>query len=245
MTNLLEDLWTQVKKTPDGKGVMFTDQDVEFLWHCGFVDTQQVPFSQWAAFFAPFFNKEAGVYALGRANFMLIEDFRYKGPIKEPFDFRRINEGFYTDQGLDELFDLGIKPSVEVGRKELDAFITEIKRTFRDKNKLIHMDEACKERIGTFMSAHPSPLRRLELIMEARAAGIELNPDMFKYEVSGVSAVTAMQASAFSMRPSTMAVSRKEALGKVTQAKAKPAEKAAPDSTPLHKIRRSPRGTRG
>lgn len=245
MTKLLEDLWDGVKKTPDGKSVMFTDQDVEFLWHCGFVDTQQVPFSQWAAFFAPFFNKDAKVYLLGRANFMLIEDFRYKGPIREPFDFRKINEGYYTDQGLDELFELGIGPSVDVPRKEFDAFITDIKKTFRDKNKLIRVDEPCKKKIGDFMAAHPSPLRRLELIMEAKEAGVSISPDSFKYEVSGVNAVTAMQSSAFSMRPSSVAVSRKEALGKVTQAKAKPTDKTSDDATPLHKIRRSPRGTRG
>jgi hypothetical protein len=176
---------------------------------------------------------------------MLIEEFRYKGPIREPFDFRQINEGFYTDQGLGELFELGIGPSIEAPRKEFDAFITEVKKTFCGKDNLIRVDAACKEKIGAFMNAHPSPLRRLELIMEARAAGIELNPDMFKYQVSGVNAVTAMQASAFSMRPSTVAVSKREALGKVTQAKAKPADQSAPDSTPLHKIRRSPRGTRG
>lgn len=245
MTNLLEELWAQVQKTPDGKGVMFTDQDVEFLWHCGFVDTQQVPFSQWAGYFAPFLNKEAKVYVLGRASFMLIEDFRYKGPIREPFDFHKINDGYYTDQGLDELFELGIGPSVEAPRKEFDAFITDIKKTFRGKDKLIRMDAACKEKIGAFMDAHPSPLRRLELIMDAKEKGIQLNPDLFSYQVSGVNAVTAMQSSAFSMRPSTMAASRKEALGKVTQSKAKPAEKPAANTTPLHKLRRSPRGTRG
>lgn len=245
MSKLLDDLWANVKKTPDGKGVMFTDQDVEFLWHCGFVDTQQVPFSQWAAFFAPFYNKDAKVYVLSKTNFLLIEDFRYKGPIREPFDYRKINDGYYTDQGLDELFELGVGPSIEVPRKEFDAFIANIKTTFRDSNKLIRVDKACKEAIGTFMNAYPSPLRRLELIMEARDAGVELKADMFKYDVSGVNAVTAMQSSAFSMRPSSLATSKKEALGKVTQSKAKPAEKVTADTTPLHKLRRSPRGTRG
>lgn len=245
MTKLLQDLWSEVKKTPDGKNIMFTDQDVEFLWHCGFVDTEQVPFSQWAAFFAPFFNKDAKVYVLSKPNFLLIEDFRYKGPIREPFDYHKINDGYYTDQGLDELFQLGIGPSVEVPRKEFDAFIADIKKTFREKNKLIRMDKTCKQKIGAFMDAHPSPLRRLELIMEAKDEGIELNPDTFKYEVSGVNAVTAMQASAFSIRPSSMAMSKKEALSKVTQTKAKPAEKVGDNATPLHKIRRSPRGTRG
>jgi hypothetical protein len=246
MKNLMEDLWSQINKTPDGKGIILTDVDVEYLWHCGFIDTRQVPFAQWASFFAPFLTEVKGVYVLNRANFKLIEDFRYKGPVREPFDFQKINEGFYTDQGLDELFELGVGPSAEAGKDEVSGFIAALKKEFRSKDNLIHMNAACKKKIGVWMDAHPSPLRRLELIMEAKSEGKTLDPKLFQFKTSGVDAVNAMQANVFSTRPSTLAVSKKEALSKVTQTKAKKGSDVATDKgTPLHKLRRSPRGTRG
>lgn len=245
MKNLMETLWNQIQKTPDGKGVLLTDTDIEYLWHCGFIDTAQVPFSQWAAFFAPFAAATKGTYILTRTNFKLIEDFRYKGPVREPFDYNKINEGFYTDQGLEELFELGVGPSVEASPEEIADFIAQYKTEFRGQDKLIRMDKAGKAKIGNWMDAHPSPLRRLELIMEAKTEGKALDPKLFQFKTSGVDAVTAMQTTAFSMRPSSVAVSQKEALGKVTQSKAKTGTVAADKTTPLHKLRRSPRGTRG
>lgn len=245
MKNLMEDLWDQIKKTPDGRGVILTDVDVEYLWHCGFIDTRQVPFAQWAAFFAPFLTEVKGVYVLDKGNFKLIEEFRYKGPIREPFDSQKINEGFYTDQGLDELFELGVGPSVESSNEDRATFIAALKKEFRDKDNLIRMDNACKQRIAEWMDAHPSPLRRLELIMEAKAEGRVLDPKLFQFKTAGIDAVNAMQVSVFSMRPSTVAVSKKEALGKVTQTKAKKGSVESDKTTPLHKLRRSPRGTRG
>lgn len=245
MKNMMTDLWDQVQKSPDGTAVWFTDEDIEFLWHCGFVDTQQVPFSQWAAFFLPFLDKASKVYSLSKSQFMMIEDFRYKGPIREPFDYHKINEGLYTDQGLEDLFALGVGPSVEAPAAEIATFVDQLKQEFREKDRLIRVNNLGKEKIGQWMDAHPSPLRRLELIMESRASGKGLDPKLFQYQVSGNDAVAAMQASAFSMRPGTVAVSKKEALGKVTQTKAKKSKSDAADTTPLHKIRRSPRGTRG
>lgn len=245
MKNLMEDLWGQIKKTPDGKGVILTDVDMEYLWHCGFIDTRQVPFAQWAAFFTPFTVDVKGVYVLDKNNFKLIEEFRYKGPIREPFDAKKINEGAYTDQGLDELFELGVGPSVEASTEDCDAFISALKTEFRGKDKLIHMNSASKKKIGDWMDAHPSPLRRLELIMEAKAEGRVLDPKLFQFKTSGIDAINAMQVSVFSMRPSTVAVSKKEALGKVTQTKAKKGSVESDKTTPLHKLRRSPRGTRG
>lgn len=244
MKKLMAELWDQVQKTPDGSGVMFTDKDIEFLWHCGFVDTQQVPFAQWAAFFVPFLHPDAKVYVLSRANFMLIEDFRYKGPIREPFDYRKINEGHYTEQGLDELFNLGVGPSIEATPQELAAFVAEIKKMRRDKNNLIRMDHACKQKIGQFMESHPSPLRRLELIMSAKAGGVALSPESFRFQEKGFDAVASMQASAFSVRPSTVAVAKTESLDKIRQSKEKPAAGSDKDTVPLHKIRRNPQGTR-
>lgn len=246
MKNLMETLWDQIKKTPDGKGVILTDVDIEYLWHCGFIDTRQVPFAQWAAFFAAFTVETKGVYVLSKANFKLIEDFRYKGPIREPFDHHKINEGFYTDQGLDELFELGIAPSVEARSEETAEFVAAFKKEFRDKDNLIRIDKVAKKKIGDWMDAHPSPLRRLELIMEAKSEGRPMDPKLFQFKTAGVDAINAMQVSVFSTRPSTIAVSKREALGKVTQTKAKKGSDVAPDKgTPLHKLSRSPRGTRG
>ncbi len=245
--SMMEALWDSVDKTPDGKGIILTDTDIEYLWHCGFIDTRQVPFAQWAAFFTAFVTEYKGIYILTRPNFLLIEDFRYKGPIREPFDFHKINEGYYTDQGLDELFELGIGPSVETPEGELKKFVTALKRDFRDKNKLIRMDATCKKKVGAWMDQYPSPLRRLELITDAKVKKKTLDTKLFQFSSRGVDAINAMQASVFSMRPSTVAVAKKEALGKVTQSKGKKKglEDASAKTTPLHKLRRSPRGTRG
>lgn len=246
MTTLMETLWDQIKKTPDGKSILMTDTDIEYLWHCGFIDTQQVPFPQWAAFFSPFITDYKGVYQLSQKDFKLIEEFRYKGPIRDPFDFHKINEGLYTDQGFDELFELGVGLSVEASKSEVSEFMTQFKKEFRENN-LIRMNAVGKTKIGQWMDEHPSPLRRLELIMEAKVSGKALDPKLFQFDSAGVDAVSAMQMSAFSMRPGSVALAQKESLGKVTQAKAKKKglEDESAKTTPLHKLRRSPKGTRG
>lgn len=245
MTHVMAKLWAQVQKSPDGKWVWFTDRDIEFLWHCGFVDTRQVPFTQWAGFFLPFLDKASRVYSLNKTHFMLIEDFRYKGPIREPFDFHKINEGHYTDQGLGELFELGVGPSVEATAAEIADFVARLQEKFRDTNKLIRVDRACKEAIGLWMDEHPSPLRRLELIMASQKGNAALNPKLFQYELHGTEAVHSMQMSAFSMRPGSVALSQKESLGKLTQSKPQKNKSDTVSTTPLHKLRRSPKGTRG
>jgi len=240
--SLMEYLWDHVNKDVSGESVFFNDNDIEFLWHCGFIDTLNVPFAQWAAFFVPYKDSDTGAYLLDRTNFMLIEDLRYKGPIKEPFDFKRINEGFYTDQGLDELFELGVAPSVEATTDELKQFVATLKKDFRE-NKMIRVDKACKERIGQWMDEHPSPLRRLELIMDAGKTGKQVNPELIKFTPKGADPVAAMQVSVFSMRPGSVAQTKKEALKGITQTKEKKGADTK-DTVSLKSIRRNPKGTR-
>jgi hypothetical protein len=241
----MEYLWDHVKKDTSGERVFFNDNDIEFLWHCGFIDTKAVPFTQWAAFFVPYKDAETGAYLLNRSDFLLIEDFRYKGPVREPFDPHRINEGYYTDQGLDELFEWGVGPSVEAPQNDVQTFIAGLKKKFWDAgHKLVRIDKACKAEVGKWMDAHPSPLRRLELIMESKSSGKKLDPKLISFTAKGTDPVAALQASAFSLRPGSVAQGKRESLGKVTQVKEKKGAKA-PDTTPLHKIRRDPRGTRG
>lgn len=163
--HIMETIWDNLPKTADGFHVDFADGDLELIWWNGFVDTIKFPMAAWIKAFEPH-KQPNGDYLLTREEFLEKEKFRYTGEIKIPFDPLLINEGMYTEEGLQELIDKSIAPSCVKTPAELKEFFDGFKEKYR-KGKLIRVDMKAKREINELIYWHPSPLRRLELLFDA------------------------------------------------------------------------------
>ncbi len=251
--NVMEYLWETLAKTSDGKRIRYSAVDVEELWRMGFVDTQLVSLAEWKAVFEPH-RKADGSYEVGKGDFLALDRYRYKGEIRIPFDAMQINEGKYTDEGLDDLIAASIAPSCGMGSDKLKSFFDDLKNEFRDAGGLIEIRGTAKERIRALLDAHPSPLRNLELLLDRM---IESGEDALFAEGMEVDAVTMQaarevqhQASSFSTTPTTRAETKASGLRALEKSrKKKAAEVPSPgdekEKVDLGKLKRSKRRMRG
>lgn len=245
--DVMEYLWDTLDKTPDGNSIRYTQQDVEQLWQLGFVDTEKYGLDEWMAVFEPY-RQADGSFVLSRDEFLSLDRYRYTGEIRIPFDAMRINEGRYTDEGLDDLVEASIAPSCSLPPDKLEAFFDAIKKDFRDKDNLIEIRKPAKERIKALLDAHSSPLRNLELIFDHMIAtsGEDLSREIEAADVEIATVEAARQVSSFSTQPASRSEAEARRLKGIEKAKEKKPHPAREKPTvELKKIKRSRKGTRG
>lgn len=247
--DIMENLWHSMPKTDDGEHLKFTAGEVEQLWMLGFVDAERVSLDGWKNIMNEF-RQADGFYILSKPEFFSLDQYRYKGEIHVPFDAMVINEGRYTDDGLDDLVSASIAPSCGLPVEKIGEFFTQLKKDFRGPDGLIIIRKPAKERIKALLDAYPSPLRNLELLLD----------EMFRNrnETGNFSSLPAepaaqaplspkVQTSNFTTTPTSKAEARAQELKKLTQSKKTETEEIDDDGKPkvmLKNIIRSRRGMR-
>ena len=249
--NVMEFLWEQLPKNEADK-LCYTQDDVDGLWHMGFVDTVQYPLSVWRSQFEPY-RQQDDTFELDKASFLALDSFRYTGEIRVPFDADLINEGKYTDEGVRELFELSIAPSSSLSSEDLEQFLADFIERFRDANGLIKICKPAKKEIAEFIAANPSPLHNLESILDKmleEGTDEEIEAQLDERDTARATTEVARQVSKFSTAPITKTEEHAKKLSSLEKTKKKPAAKPAKaakekPSTELKKIRRSRKGMRG
>jgi hypothetical protein len=246
--DVMEYLWDTLDKAEDGLHIRYTSSDIEQLWLMGFVDTAQHSLEAWKAAFEPH-RQPDGDFLISRDAFLALDRFRYRGEIRIPFDPMLINEGMYTDEGLDDLVNASIAPSCRLPREKLQEFFETLKRDFREPNRLILIARPAKERIKTLLDANPSPLRNLELLLDQMLAtrGAEIGEEIDRAEIDAATMKAAMQTSSFSAQPATQTEAKAKGLQALQKSLKRPAaaEVEGTPKTELKRIRRSRKGMRG
>ncbi|MFH1874947.1 MAG: hypothetical protein ABH859_07175 [Pseudomonadota bacterium] len=235
-----------MQKTPDGKNVRYNHADIEMLWYMGFVDTEQYPLATWKDVFEPFRQKD-GTFLIGKKSFLELDKYRYKGEIHIPFDAMLINEGLYTDEGLNELIEASIEPSVMIAQADFEAFWEQLKKDFRNPKGLIKIGPDAKIRIRSLIEKHPSPLRNLEISFDQMlrsGQGADLEQKFEGAKDSMATAQAAMEASTFVQGAAHRTQASAQALKNLQKAKEKQSVDDK-DSLELKRIRRSRKGMRG
>ncbi len=252
--NGMELFWDRLPKRPDDDHITLSQEDIDAMWESGIVDTKQYPITAWRDAF-DVHRQADGTYVLSKEEFLSKETYRYKGEIMVPFDAMQINEGKYTDEGLNELFDASIAPSSSLSPAEIKKFLDDLKTLFREPNGLVKIGKEAKAQIRDMIEANPSPLRKLELTFDALinaqvSKGLPEGPGEFvavsQHELSP-EAIAKVQVSSFSMQPNNIGEEKWRALGKIEK-RSKKAEKASIQdkaSTTIKKAKRSRKGLRG
>lgn len=247
MFDVMEYLWEKLDKTPDGR-IRYSVNDIEALWIMGFVDAQKYPMAQWKGVFEPF-RAPDGSYFLEKDAFLSLDKYRYKGEIHIPFDAMKINEGFYTDEGLQELIDASIAPSSCMPPDRLRAFFAELKELFRAPDGLIKIGRDAKLKIRDLIDKNPSPIRNLEILFDQmlRAGDNKgLEDQIASAQTERVTAQAALEASSFAATPITKAEASAKGLKGIEKARRKTsATRTGGEGVALKKIRRSRKGMRG
>jgi len=254
--NGMEIIWLEIENKPDENHAIITSAELEAMWQVGLIDTSRFPMDVWKAAFEGY-KRPDGTYFISRDDFLAKEPYRYKGEIMVPLDAMAINEGFYTEEGLKELFDMSVAPSCGLSRAELGKFFDELKSRHKDERGLIKIEKTAKLEIKKLLDEAPSPLRRLELFFDYLIKNPELfmnqNPEGHSESlkmgaVVSPSQIARLQASSFSMRPSDTASEKREALGAIEKRRTKPpaTDSVAKDaSVEVSKVKRSRKGIRG
>ena len=241
-------LWETLQKTEDGEHIRYSLHDVDVLWHMGFVDTERVSIKQWRAAFDEY-RQSGGGFLLNKGGFLSLDQYRYKGELHIPFDALQINEGQYTDKGLQELFDASIVPSSSLSTAEMTQFVQKLKEDFRQTNGLVMIAAAAKRRVKKLLDEKPSPLRNLELLFDqmiSQGSTADASAQVADATARSVAQRIAQETSSFTTAPTSKGEAMASQLQKLT--KARP-QKLASDpkkkTTELKKIRRSRKGLRG
>lgn len=244
----MEFIWTQMHKAPDAGHITLTQNDIDALWFCGFVDTGRHPLASWRAAFDGHRGPD-GHYVLSETDFLSKDHYRYQGEIHVPFDALKINEGMYTDEGFQELLDDSIAPSTRAPAASFDRFFTALKQVARQPSGLLKIDLSVKRQIRQFIDQHPSPLRRLELIFDAM-----LREETWDFALTGdppaavaPEQVARVEASTFTMLPDNPMVAKGKALKALqkTRTAIGPGDDPTKPTRPLKQLRRSRKGMRG
>lgn len=244
----MEAIWQTSEKAEDGS-LHYPLEFIDFLWDHGFVDTLAYPRENWRAAFETFKQLD-GHFKIGHEEFLTLEKYRYKGEIKIPFDCLRINEGKYTDEGLDQLVRDSIEPSSSLAPAEMKKFIDDLKKEFRQADDLILIKKDAKLKIKKLLEDYPSPLRRLEFLFDKllEQKGIEkvVEEGIKKMSPTATPEQQAtLQQSTFSMGASSFAEDQAKRLKGIAKATAPKMESAEPGGAPLKKVKRSKKGIRG
>jgi len=246
--DVMEYIWETLNKTPDGRHVRYTEQDVQQLWDMGFVDTKRIGILEWKALFEPMLQSDR-TYLISHDQFLALDKYRYKGEIRIPFDAMLINEGKYTDEGLDELSDASIVPSCSLPLPKLKEFMNNLKNEFRESSGLIIIKSPAKKKIWALLHKHPSPLRNLELLLDhmLKVQGEQTHEALERAEIDAVTAAAAIQTSSFRATAGTRVEAEAIGLKALQKAKKKEVEVevTGAEKTDLKKIRRSRKGIRG
>ncbi len=243
--NGMELLWNNLPKKPDENHTTISLDDIDTMWHLGTVDTVKFSIDEWRAAFDNY-GQADGTYVLSREEFLAMEPYRYKGEVMLPFDAMLINEGKYTDEGLQELIDLSIAPSCSYTPTQMHDFMTDLKESNRDKRNLIRIDVNAKAEIKKLVEGNPSPLRRLELMFDylvkdaaTRGNKVISTPASLPEEVAMV------QASSFTIQPLSEVEAQWKVLTSIEQ-KAQAKDKIDKSkTTKLKKVKRSRKGLKG
>lgn len=244
--NVMELIWNGAPKTPDPEHVTMTQTDLEILWNYGFVDTDQYPKDLWFGAFEHH-KQTCGNYILTKNELLEKDKYRFKGEILRPFDPLLINQGKYTDEGLQDLIDLSIGPSCSLPKDQLFQFFNNFKTKYRGKDKLIWMDLKAKKEIAELIYAHPSPTLMRELYFD-----YAFYAQMMFIAKGGKAAsshdTAKIQASTFatdSSNRSEIAARRLRALEKAREQLNRNEIDKEAEGTKLKEIKRSRKGTRG
>jgi len=248
MFAVMDYLWDTLEKTADGKHINYTIYDVDLLWKMGFVDTEQFPLDEWKQVFEPY-RQSDGTFLLDKDAFFALDKYRYKGEIHIPFDAMKINEGLYTDEGLQELIDQSIAPSSSLTKENLKAYFDTLKETYRTPEGYVKIAKEAKRQIRDMIDRNPSPLRNLELLFDqsiAKGEDQKMEERIEGTEAEYATARAALEASSFAATPTTKTEAAAKGLKGLEKARKKEAAVVAKDEgVHLKKIRRSRKGMRG
>ena len=186
---------------------------------------------------------------MNKDQFLSLDSYRYKGEIFIPFDPMDINEGKYTDEGLDELINASIRPSCGLSSNDLKNFFDELKKDFRQTDGLILIKKDAKRRINALLTEHPSPLRNMEVMVDqmVNMRGDEIEREVDQMDVEKSTSDAVRQTSSFMQGSTTTVEAKAKEFEKIQKTKKRKDTIINDDKpkTELKRIRRSRKGFRG
>ena len=165
----MQEIWNSVANTrPDGKQtVIFNNvNDLSLMYVSGFVDVQKVSFQTWIGAFSSS-RRADGSYELTHPQWMDKKQYRYNGVIERPFDIHGLPEKVYTEEEFVTLLIEKVLPHTIFDASALPKLMTLFKTQKRLQDGKIKVDKAFKKVIAHFVDDNPSPLRILQVMVDA------------------------------------------------------------------------------
>lgn len=243
---MMEGIWNNLPKSPDPDHITLTDDDLEDLWDHGFVDTGTYPLDAWVKAFEPNRNP-GGEYILTKLDFLEKIKYRYTGEIMMPFEAMLINEGKYTDEGLQELIDQSIAPSCSLTKMEIQEFFEVFKENYREDDGMVRMDMAGKREIEHLIAENPSPTRQRELLFDAIFSdqigqALEDGAEIVRATPEQTAKI---QISTFTTLPSSRSEAALKELKSIEKVKSAAATGSGDEGVSVKKVKKSRKGFRG
>ncbi|OGQ30577.1 MAG: hypothetical protein A3I75_00415 [Deltaproteobacteria bacterium RIFCSPLOWO2_02_FULL_50_16] len=185
----MEWIWERIcSKDKDGNELLeWTLQDIEEMYHNGFVNFEKYSKDQWVEAFHSSRQKK-GSYQITKKDWLKKTPFRYNGRVQTPFDPMTIKEGPWKPEELKKLIKTKIYPRTTVSEKIFEDMLENAKKLGKFVDDHFVLTKAFKISIKNFFVNYPSPLYRRELLfLEAKQKTRKKQTDaMFKPTISKI-----------------------------------------------------------
>ncbi len=164
-------IWDKVAQpgTNGKKFIVFANRnDLVYLFCTGFVDERKHTLRDWVDSFQECLQED-GSYAVPEEHWMSKAQYRFSGPVGQPFNPLLLREGDWSEKEMEGLIKGFLLPAVYFTEKEFRSIFDEAKPTFF-KNGVYKVTKDVKQDFKTLLDMYPSPAQVRALgLAEARA----------------------------------------------------------------------------
>ncbi|MBI2982463.1 MAG: hypothetical protein HYY44_09300 [Deltaproteobacteria bacterium] len=161
----MEELWEVVsQEDKDGqRSIIYQNQyDLLYLYANGFVDFKKYTLDQWIKAFDDSKEKD-GSYKITKDQWLKKAEYRYNGPIGDPFDPDRLQEREFSEKEFEAVFKQFVCPSTWIPEANIPVILDYYRKQNKLVNGKIRINKMIKGEIRQALDRIPSPLRILQL----------------------------------------------------------------------------------
>ncbi len=161
LSSLSDFFWNALPQASETSRWIHTQQWEIFYTH-GFVDIPKVSLEKWRSLLKNFSPAEENWFLLEQRHLPMLTPLLCTGPVKRPFDPHRLKSDHYPLTWYREMYQRVLRFETTLKLAQWEKILEELSKRFSNAGTL-PLSEEVKAYLQALLSAHPSPLRQLEV----------------------------------------------------------------------------------
>jgi len=159
----LKDLvWSLLMPTQEPDTCLMPDELIFEIYQRGIIDSRRYRFDQWKAVFKDIPNKEE-VYFVNKSHWPRLSSFFFQGPIKKPFDPKKLKDGPRPLSWLNEVYQKVLRFETSITFDNWRRIVSQHIQPRFVKNDQVFLRQEIRDLLAKILLDKASSLRKLEL----------------------------------------------------------------------------------